>query len=650
MDYGYIKVAAAIPLLRVADCDNNAECIGELIFRAEEEKVQALVFPELCLTAYTCMDLFAQDTLLHAAEQSLQQLVERTKDTEVLVALGAPLRMEGGLVNAAVVFQRGRILGVVPKTYIPSGGEFQESRWFRSAFELKGRKIRIGENRYPLGGDLLFGVGKAVIGVELCEDLWSPVPPSSRLAMAGANVILNLSASNELIGKAAYRRQLVAQQSARCLAGYVYASCGAGESSTDVVFAGHALIAGNGLILKESARFSTEAQLVTCLIDVDHLQHDRRVSATFAQGLLFEEGNEGRHTTTHRHISVAPRKQEEVFRLDRPVDPHPFLPSEGAEARWEDIFRIQVSGLAQRIRHTGVATAVLGLSGGLDSTLALLVTVQAFDMLGYARTQLIGVTMPGFGTTNRTHANALALIRAFAIRSKEVDIRPACLQHFRDIGHDPDLHDLTFENTQARERTQILMDIANQEDGLVVGTGDLSELALGWATYNGDHISMYGVNAGVPKTLVRHLVRWVAEYRSDEATRHVLLDVIDTPVSPELLPASEQGTIAQRTEELVGPYELHDFFLYHFLRFGSRPAKIFMLASQAFEGVYSPETIHRWMRVFFSRFFRQQFKRSCLPDGPKVGTISLSPRSDWRMPSDASAETWMDEIEQLKSS
>jgi NAD+ synthase (glutamine-hydrolysing) len=637
-------------MVRVADCACNAERIGELIYKAEAEKVEAVVFPELCLTAYTCMDLFAQDTLLHCAEKSLQELVERTKDTEVLVAVGVPLRMEGGLVNAAVVFRGGRILGVVPKTYIPSGGEFQESRWFRPAFELKGRKIQIGEKLYPLGGDLLFYVGKAVIGVELCEDLWSPVPPSSRLAMGGANVILNLSASNELIGKAAYRRQLVAQQSARCLAGYVYASCGAGESSTDMVFAGHALIAENGVILKESARFSTEAQLVTCLIDVDHLQHDRRVSTTFGQGLLFEESDESRHTIPRRRISVAPRKQEEIFRLDRPVDPHPFIPTEGVEARWEDIFRMQVSGLAQRIRHTGVATAVVGLSGGLDSTLALLVTVQAFDQLGYGRTQVMGVTMPGFGTTNRTHANALALIRSFAIRSKEVDIRPACLRHFQDIGHDPAVQDTTFENTQARERTQILMDIANQENGLVVGTGDLSELALGWATYNGDHISMYGVNAGVPKTLVRHLVRWVAEYRSDEATRQVLLDVIDTPVSPELLPASDQGTIVQRTEELVGPYELHDFFLYHFLRFGSRPTKIFMLARQAFDGVYSAETIHKWMSVFFRRFFRQQFKRSCLPDGPKVGSISLSPRSDWRMPSDASAASWLDEIEQLKSS
>jgi NAD+ synthase (glutamine-hydrolysing) len=595
------------------------------------------------------MDLFAQDSLLHRAEKALLDLVERTKDTEALVAVGVPLRTGGGLMNAAVVFRSGRIVGVVPKTYIPSGGEFQENRWFRPAFELKGRKIRIGERMYPLGSDLLFSIGKAVFGVELCEDLWSPIPPSSRLAMWGANVILNLSASNELSGKAAYRRQLVAQQSARCLAGYVYASCGDGESTTDMVFVGHALIAENGVILKESERFAAEAQLITCRIDVDHLQHDRQVSATFTQALLFEEGNEGSHPSPRR-ISLAPRKQEEPFRLDRPVDPHPFIPSVGAEERWEDIFRMQVAGLVQRLRHTGVDTAVLGLSGGLDSTLALLVTVQACDRLGYPRTQVMGVTMPGFGTTDRTHTNALALIRALGIRTKEVDIREACLQHFRDIGHDPAVQDVTFENTQARERTQILMDIANQENGLVVGTGDLSELALGWATYNGDHISMYGVNAGVPKTLVRHLVRWVAEYRADEVTRRVLLDVIDTPVSPELLPASAQGTIVQRTEEIVGPYELHDFFLYHFLRFGSRPAKIFMLARLAFEATYDSRTIHKWLTVFFRRFFSQQFKRSCLTDGPKVGAISLSPRSDWRMPSDASPTTWLEEVEQLKSS
>jgi NAD+ synthase (glutamine-hydrolysing) len=649
MDYGFVKVAAAVPYVRVADCAYNVERIAALVCRAEVEGVQALVFPELCVTAYTCMDLFAQETLLHRAEEALLHLAEMTKDTDVFFVAGAPLRTDGGLVNAAVAFRRGRIRGVVPKSFLPSAGEFQESRWFTPSAELRGRRVRIGHRSYPLGRDLLFTVGRSIVGIELCEDLWTPSPPSSRLAMRGANILLNLSASNELIGKEAYRRQLVAQQSARCLSGYVYASCGTGESSTDMVFAGHALIAENGVVLKESERFSIDEQLIACQIDVENLQHDRLRSSTFFKA---EAGTPANDALPPQRIDTNAREAvaERPFRLERAVSPHPFIPAEGAEERWEDIFRMQVAGLAQRLRHTGVATAIVGVSGGLDSTLALLVTVQAFDLLRRPRTQVTGVTMPGPGTSERTHANAVKLIRSLGAGLKEIDIREACLGHFRDIGHDPNCHDTTFENAQARERTQILMDTANAADGLVVGTGDLSELALGWATYNGDHMSMYAVNAGIPKTLVRHLVRWVAIHRADEATRRTLLDIIDTPISPELLPASAEGVIAQRTEDLVGPYELHDFFLYHFLRFGARPSKIFLLAQKAFEGAYDSDTILRWMAVFFRRFFRQQFKRSCLPDGPKVGSISFSPRSDWRMPSDASDTEWLAEIELLKSS
>ncbi|MDR2791203.1 MAG: NAD(+) synthase [Tannerellaceae bacterium] len=649
MDYGFVKVAATVPHVRVADCAHNVERIAAMVYRAEAEGVQALVFPELCVTAYTCMDLFAQETLLHRAEEALLHLAETTKDTDLFFVVGAPLRTEGGLANAAVAFRHGHILGVVPKSFLPSAGEFQESRWFTPSAELQGRRTRIGRRSYPLGRDLLFAVGRSIIGIELCEDLWAPSPPSARLAMRGANIILNLSASNELIGKEAYRRQLVAQQSARCLAGYVYTSCGTGESSTDMVFAGHALIAENGVILKESERFSTDEQFIACQIDIENLQHDRLTSSTFFKA---ESGAPAGNVLPPHRIDTKVREvsAQRPFHLERTVSPHPFIPAEGAEERWEDIVRMQVSGLAQRLRHTGVATAVVGVSGGLDSTLALLVTVQAFDLLHRPRTQVTGVTLPGPGTSERTHANAVKLIRSLGAGLKEIDIRQACLVHFHDIGHDPNNHDTTFENVQARERTQILMDIANVANGLVVGTGDLSELALGWATYNGDHMSMYAVNVGIPKTLVRHLVHWVATHRTDEATRQTLLDIIDTPISPELLPTSAEGVIAQRTEDLVGPYELHDFFLYHFLRFGARPSKIFLLAQKAFDGVYDAETIRRWMAVFFRRFFHQQFKRSCLPDGPKVGSISLSPRSDWRMPSDASADEWLAEVEQLKSS
>ncbi len=643
MNHGFVKVAAAVPRVQVADCVYNVKQIEGLMRQAAGCGVEVLAFPELSVTAYTCLDLFAQHTLLQEAEKALLHLVEQTKDLDIFTVAGLPLVAGNCLINAAVAFQKGRILGVIPKTYLSNYKEFQEERWFTSALELTEDTIRIGAERYPMNHLSVFTLGTFSIGVEICEDLWVPVPPSSQLAMLGAQVILNLSASNELIGKHAYRRALVAQQSGRCIAGYVYASCGFGESTTDLVFSGSCLIAENGVILQESHRFSMEEQLVVSEIDIDNLRHDRLVSNSFMKGALaFVPEDVPRIAFTLPQTAGSPV-------LTRTIDPRPFTPSGDAlTARCEEIFQIQVAGLAKRMVHTHAETAVIGISGGLDSTLALLVTAMTFDLLRIPRSQIRGITMPGFGTTDRTYTNAVSLIRSLGVTFREISIREACLQHFQDIGHDANKHDVTYENSQARERTQLLMDIANQENGLVIGTGDLSELALGWATYNGDHMSMYGVNAGIPKTLVRYLVEWVANHKVDDASRRTLLDIIDTPISPELIPAASDGTIRQKTEDLVGPYELHDFFLYHFLRFGARPSKINYLAQIAFAGVYEPAVIQKWMHVFFRRFFQQQFKRSCLPDGPKVGTISLSPRGDWRMPSDAMATLWLHEIESIK--
>ena len=596
----------------------------------------------MSVTAYTCLDLFAQQTLLKNAEQALLKLVSDTADLNILTIAGAPLVTENRLINAAIAFQAGKILGVVPKTYIPNYKEFQEQRWFTSATELRDKTVSIGDRTYPLGSHLLFTAGQVKVGIEICEDLWVPVPPSSLLAMEGANILVNISASNELIGKHHYLRSLICQQSARCMAGYVYASAGFGESSTDLVFAGNGIIAENGTLLEESPRFTMQEQLVISEIDIENLQNDRQVNTSFMHGtstLLADE------TITIPFV-LSENSGQPV--LTRSVDPHPFTPSGDAlKERCEEIFQIQVAGLAKRIVHTHSRTAVVGISGGLDSTLALLVTVMTFDALNIPRNQILGITMPGFGTTDRTYTNACDLIRSLGVTLKEISIKDACLQHFKDISHNPSVHDVTYENSQARERTQILMDVANQENGMVIGTGDLSELALGWATYNGDHMSMYGVNGSIPKTLVRYLVEWVAHNRVDEASRATLLDIVDTPISPELIPADENGNIKQKTEDLVGPYELHDFFLYHFLRFGSSPAKIYFLAQQAFGGSYDKETIRKWLHTFFRRFFQQQFKRSCLPDGPKVGSVSLSPRGDWRMPSDAMATLWLKEIEGL---
>ncbi len=642
MNYGFVKVATAVPHVQVADCFYNIEQIEGLMRQASEEGVQLMAFPELSVTAYTCLDLFAQQTLLDNAEKALLQLAGNTADLNILAIVGVPLRTENRLINAAVAFQKGNILGVVPKTYLPNYKEFQEQRWFTSATELQKSTIEIGGLEYPLGNHLLFNSGQLSVGIEICEDLWVPVPPSSLLAMEGANIIFNLSASNELIGKHNYLRSLIVQQSARCMAGYVYASSGFGESSTDLVFAGNGIIAENGNLLAESPRFTMEEQLVISEIDIETLQNDRLVNTSFmygAPGILKEKAQ-----VVDFQVRVP-----DGFSLTRPVDPHPFTPSGDAlKERCEEIFHIQVAGLAKRLVHAHAQTAVVGISGGLDSTLALLVTVMTFDVLKMPREQIIGITMPGFGTTDRTYTNACDLIRSLGVTLKEISIKEACLQHFRDIDHDPSVHDVTYENSQARERTQLLMDVANQMNGLVIGTGDLSELALGWATYNGDHMSMYGVNGSIPKTLVRYLVEWVANNKVDHASLLTLLDIVDTPISPELIPADENGNIKQKTEDLVGPYELHDFFLYHFLRFGSHPSKIFFLAQKAFTGVYDKATIKKWLYTFFRRFFQQQFKRSCLPDGPKVGSVSLSPRGDWRMPSDAVSRLWLEEIERIK--
>ena len=640
MNYGFVKVAAAVPLVQVADCFYNIEKIEGLMRQASEKGVQIIAFPELSVTGYTCLDLFAQQTLLNGAEAALLQLVSNTADLDILTIVGVPLRTENRLINAAVVFQKGAIRGVVPKTYLPNYKEFQEQRWFTSATELRESTISIGKEEYPMGSHLLFRSGRLTAGIEICEDLWVPVPPSSLLTMEGANIIFNLSASNELIGKHAYLRSLICQQSARCMAGYVYASSGFGESSTDLVFAGNGIIAENGNLLAESPRFTMEEQLVISEIDIETLQNDRQVNTSFMYG-----------------TSGLPKEKAQVvdfqvripdgFSLTRPVDPHPFTPSgEALKERCEEIFHIQVAGLAKRLVHAHAQTAVVGISGGLDSTLALLVTVMTFDALKMPRGQIIGITMPGFGTTDRTYTNACDLIRSLGVTLKEIPIKEACLQHFRDIDHDPSVHDVTYENSQARERTQLLMDVANQKNGLVIRTGDLSELALGWATYNGDHMSMYAVNASVPKTLVRHLVKYYADTCGSDLLESTLLDVLDTPVSPELLPP-ENGKISQKTEDLVGPYELHDFFLYNMLRCGYAPAKVYRLARIAFEGKYDDEFILKWLKNFYRRFFAQQFKRSCLPDGPKVGTVAVSPRGDLRMPSDACGRIWMDEVDKL---
>lgn len=643
MKYGFVRVAAAVPQVKVADCRYNASQAEEMIFEADENNVQAIVFPELNITGYSCGDLFGQALLLEQAEIALMQLMNNTRQLDIISILGMPVVVGGILYNTAVVIQKGKILGVVPKTYLPNYSEFYEKRWFAPATTLDDeRKIRLCGQSVPMGANLLFDASDFCFGIELCEDVWAPVPPSSTLALAGADVIFNLSADTENIGKHQYLRSLLAQQSARCLCGYVFASSGFGESSTDVVFAGNALIYENGSLLASSSRFSFTRQLVMGELDIERLRGERQHNTTFASCL---RDNKSLQFTTVSTEMVQPKDIE----LTRAIDAHPFVPSGDTllDERCEEIFSIQVAGLAKRLVHTGCKTVVVGISGGLDSTLALLVCVKTFDKLGLSRDGIVGITMPGFGTTDRTYNNALSLMRSLRVTTREISIRESCIQHFKDIDHDMSVHNVTYENGQARERTQILMDYANKVGGLVIGTGDLSELALGWATYNGDHMSMYGVNASVPKTLVRYLVTWVAQTGVDTDSKATLLDIVDTPISPELIPADENGNIKQKTEDLVGPYELHDFFLYNILRFGFRPAKIYYLATLAFGASYDKPTIKKWLTTFYRRFFAQQFKRSCLPDGPKVGSVSLSPRGDWRMPSDASSAMWLSECEAL---
>ena len=642
MNYGFVKVAAAVPRVKIADCKYNAGQLESLIAIADGKGVQIITFPEMCITAYTCGDLFGQQLLLEEAEMGLMQILNNTRQLDIISILGMPIAVNSTVINAAVVIQKGKILGVVPKTYLPNYKEFYEQRWFTSALQVAEDNVRLCGQIVPMGTNLLFETSDTTFGIEICEDLWSTIPPSSTLALQGAEILFNLSADNEGIGKHSYLRSLISQQSARCIAGYVFSSCGLGESTTDVVFAGNGLIYENGSELAHNKRFSLEEQLVISEIDVERLRAERRINTTFAasKGTVPSDKKPLRITTEFVN--------SKELNLTRTFDMHPFVPQgETLNERCEEVFSIQVAGLAQRLVHTGAKTAVIGISGGLDSTLALLVCVRTFDKLELPRKNIIGVTMPGFGTTDRTYHNALSLMKSLGITIREISIKEACIQHFKDINHDINIHDVTYENSQARERTQILMDIANQTWGMVIGTGDLSELVLGWATYNGDHMSMYGVNGSVPKTLVKYLVKWVAENDIDEESRITLLDIVETPISPELIPADENGEIQQKTEDLVGPYELHDFFLYYFMRFGFRPSKIYYLANIAFKDIYDEETIKKWLSTFFRRFFNQQFKRSCLPDGPKVGSISISPRGDWRMPSDASSATWLKEIENL---
>ena len=637
MKDGFITVATATPQVAVADCEANAQAILACINEMAAAHAKVMVLPELCITGYTCSDLFWQTKLLDEAEAALSVIAEGSRQVDALIAVGMPLRVAGKLLNVAAILCRGKVLGFVPKVNLPAYNEFYETRHFTSGSADMGT-VQFGGEEIPVGTNLLFSCENVVdlcVAAELCEDLWVPNPPSVQHALAGASVICNLSASDEMVGKGSYRRDLVAGQSARLVCAYLYATAGEGESTTDLVFGGQNLIAENGTVLAESATFENEINVAT--IDVQRLASERRRMSTFPAA----------ESKEYREISFA--LVEEETKLARFFDADPFVPSNADQLsdRCEEILNIQALGLKKRLAHTHAKSAVVGISGGLDSTLALLVTARAFDMLGLPRKGIVAVTMPGFGTTDRTYNNAVAMIKSLGATFKEVPIAKAVMQHFADIGHDASIHDVTYENSQARERTQILMDIANQANGFVIGTGDLSELALGWATYNGDHMSMYAVNASVPKTLVRHLVRHYADTSADEVLAGVLYDVLDTPVSPELLPP-EDGAISQKTEDLVGPYELHDFFLYQMLRMCFPPAKIYRVAKEAFAGRYSNETILKWLRTFYWRFFSQQFKRSCLPDGPKVGSVAVSPRGDLRMPSDACVSAWIKEVETLQ--
>ena len=630
-DFGFVRVAAAVPALQVADCRQNAQEVKRQIAEAIEEGVEVICFPELTLTGYTCADLFFTQQLQQDALSALEDVCAYTREKPIIVLIGAPLQVDNNLFNCAFVMTDGEVLGVVPKINLPNTGEFYEKRWFTSGRAWQrsadAETIELWSGDVPFGTDLLFTTRHYCFGIEICEDLWSPLPPSTQLAIQGAELIFNLSSSNCLVGKNAFRRQMITQQSARVHCGYVYTSSGVGESTTDVVFSGSTYIAEDGAMLSEGERFQRVSDMIIQEIDIERLRTERQRNTNFTSDKVGH----------YRKINVAPIEREEDFTepLHRTFSMTPFLPAKANEDEYcMDVLAIQTNGLMRRWQHTHAETVVVGISGGLDSTLALLVCLQAADRLGYDHSRVIGITMPGFGTSDRTHDNALALMDQLGVTTYEIPIREVVTQHLNDIGHDIDNHDITYENAQARSRTLILMDMANKYNGIVVGTGDLSELALGWATYCGDQMSMYGVNAGIPKTLVRYMVRYAAENLFGEETRRTLMDIIDTPVSPELLPTDEAGNIAQITEDKVGPYELHDFFIYYFLHYGFTREKIAYMAIQAFADVYDEETIRKWLNVFMQRFFRQQFKRSCMPDGPKVVAVSLSPRGDWRMPSD----------------
>ncbi|WP_283685440.1 NAD(+) synthase [Dysgonomonas sp. Marseille-Q5470] len=659
-NHGFVRVAAASPALKVADCDYNTDEIIKLINKAEEDNISAIVFPELSITAYTCGDLFLQSLLLEEALKSLNRICDATGNLSIVALVGLPIAVSNRLYNMAVVVSGGRVMGAVPKTFLPNYNEFYEKRWFSSSEELKEKTITLCNRSVPVGVDLIFKTELFNFSIDVCEDLWTPIPPSSISCLNGAEVIFNLSASNETTGKHLYRKSLVSQQSARCISGYVYAASGNGESTTDIIFAGSSMIAENGSILTEGERFSFDSKVTVADIDIDRLRIDRLKNKSFSlseytaiKGIEFRDVFVSKNLIS-KSISDKLGKDKKAdikkYALRRFVSPTPFVPTNDGtlNERCDEIFSIQVSGLAKRMLHTNIQKAVIGVSGGLDSTLALLVLAKTFDKLNISRENIIGITMPGFGTTDRTYTNAIKLMQSLGTTIKEISIKDAVIQHFKDIEHDVNTHDITYENSQARERTQILMDYANKVNGLVIGTGDLSELALGWCTYNGDHMSMYAVNTGIPKTLVRTLVGWIADTHMDESSKAILLDVMDTPVSPELLPMDENGEILQKTEDVVGPYILHDFFLYYVLRFGFPPSKIYFLAKHAFAEQYTNQEILKWLRTFFWRFFSQQFKRSCLPDGPKVGSVNLSPRGDWRMPSDASVALWMKELETLQ--
>lgn len=695
--YGLLRVGTAIPTVKVADVEYNLKQHIQLVRQAAQEGVQLLVFPELSMTGYTCADLFRHEPLLEMTREALKHLAEATRGIDMAVVVGAPLAYQNRLYNCGVLLGDGKIVGIVPKVYLPNYAEFYEARWFATGAEVPaGAKISLGklaDESYDdilFGQNLLFDFEGTTLGIEICEDLWVPIPPSSRMALAGAQVIVNLSCSDEVLGKHAYLRRMIEAQSGRLICAYVYASSGFGESSTDLVFAGKGLIAENGALLGESERFELEPQLLVRDVDVEKLKVLRRQQTTFTQlqpqmGVMQEQEvytpfRRVYEPTQHGYYTMEltrPKSPNFASTLKRYIAPRPFVPSSDGDQkeRCSEIFNIQVQGLVTRLNHIKCQTAVIGISGGLDSTLALLVTVRAFDKLGWDRKRIIGITMPGFGTSGRTYKNSLGLMRALGVTLQEISIVPSVNQHFEDLDIDSSVHDVTYENCQARERTQILMDASNKYNGIVIGTGDLSELCLGWCTYNGDHMSMYAVNTSIPKTLVKYLVKYCAlepglelGMRNVElgmrnvaggdtrSAAEILLDVVDTPISPELTPTDDKGNIAQKTEDLVGPYELHDFFLYHSFRFGASPRKIFMLAKHAFqdeqyrnvrENTYDDATIKKWMRTFFRRFFQQQFKRSCLPDGPKVGTVSISPRGDWRMPSDACATIWLNECDTL---